>query len=319
MNLSNAFSYENPHPGAEPGVIRDPFITKLGELYYMTATLPPFWAGPCPGVPLWSSSDLIKWKHEGLLIDRARIAPETWHRDRFWAPEIHAADGWFYLTFNCRNEETRHRHGIVIARAQKITGPYEILTPDAPFPPCEETHYYEEGCHVHKKYISNDASLATGADGRHFIYWSHKEGIWQAEIELPSCRLIGGSSLAIASSEDGWDTKIEGPVVLHRGDYYYLFFSSFTRTYEIGVARSRSLGGPWVQQPSNPFLVPRAPYTHCGHNGVFPGPDGNIWISYLIQCGAESPERMAYDPIRFTADGWIETDGPTFGRRTITW
>lgn len=312
------FVYANPHLEAEPGIIRDPFIVRDSGRYYLTGTLRPIWSGPSPGVALWSSSDLLTWNREGMLLRREDVSPDAWHRDRFWAPEIHITGGRYYLTVNCRNETTRHKHAVAIHVASRITGPYELLNPDAPLPPAAVRHYPPHP-EVTEKYLGNDASLLTDETGRHFLFWSHWDGIWQAEIELPSCRLKPeGGWLAVPASRDGWDTKIEGPVAFRHGEWFYLFFSSFTRDYDIGVARSATSTGPWIQQPNNPIVSPRPPLTHVGHNGVFAGPDGRWWISYFMQFnGKESPERLAYDPIDFDAAGWIETVAPTLGRQVV--
>jgi beta-xylosidase len=318
MRPERTFTYANPHLENEPGIIRDPFIIRSGSRYYLTGTLRPIWAGPNPGVPLWSSADLLTWQSEGLLVERARIPADAWYRDRFWAPEIHETGGEFYLTVNCRNESLRHKHAVAIFRASQITGPYTLLNESEPFPPAEERHY-PPNPEVYQKYIANDASLFTDTDGKHHIFWAHHDGIHQGEIELPSCRLVGKSLLAIACSRDGWDTKIEGPVIFRHADWFYMFFSSFTRDYDMGIARARKITGPWQQQPNNPIISPRAPLTHVGHNGVFMGPDGRLWISYIMQFnGKESPERLAYDPIWFDAAGWVETNAPTLGRQTVT-
>ena len=47
--MTQPFTYANPHLDVEPGIVRDPFIVKVGEMYYLTGTLRPIWAGPNPG------------------------------------------------------------------------------------------------------------------------------------------------------------------------------------------------------------------------------------------------------------------------------
>ena len=130
--------------------------------------------------------------------------------------------------------------------------------------------------------------------------------------------MIGEKWLAITASRDGWDTKVEGPVLFRHGRWIYMFISSFTRDYDMGIARAEKITGPWIQQPNNPIISPRPPLTHVGHNGVFTGPDGRWWISYIMQFnGKDSPERLAYDPIWFNSDGWIETNAPTLGTQVV--
>lgn len=168
-----------------------------------------------------------------------------------------------------------------------------------------------------ENYISNDASLFTAEDGAHTIFWSDGAEIWQAGIELPSCHLLGEKHLAIPASRSGWDTHFEGSVVLRHGAWHYLFFSSFTRSYEIGVARARSIHGPWMQQPNNPVITPKPPLTNIGHNRLFKGPDGRYWICYIMQFnGKESPERLAYDPSGLTRKSGAKPTPPLWGLRS---
>lgn len=317
MSNQRQFVYENPHSGAEPGTVRDPFIVRVGDTYYLTGTLRPIWSGPNAGVPLWSSTDLLHWRKHDLLIARDAVPDDVWYKDRWWAPEIHHAGDWFYLTVGCRNETLRRKHGISLWRARDITGPYELLTVDRPFPPAELQHYPSQP-RVEEKYISNDATLFTAEDGTHHIFWADPAGILQAEIALPSCAQIGEIKISIPAAPSGWDRHVEGPVLLREGGWIYLFYSGFGHAYDIGVARARDPRGPWETQPNNPIVSPRPPMTHVGHNGVFRGPDGRWWLCYFMQFdGKESLERLAYDPIDFDADGWVVTQAPTLGRQSV--
>ena len=129
------FRYCNPIRSEAVGPIRDPQIINVGDMYYLTGTTSPFWPGTvCPGIKLWSSKDLLNWKFETFLIERSKLGEDAWYRDRFWASEIHQKDGRFWLTFNCRNESEKypHVHSCGLAVADKITGPYKVLTHDKP-------------------------------------------------------------------------------------------------------------------------------------------------------------------------------------------
>ena len=115
--------------------IRDPMIVVVGDTYYLTGTQPPYWEGINEGVHLWSSKDLIHFTDHGLILKREDMPENMWCRERFWAPELFdGKDGWFYLTFNCRNESEEYKHdfGVGLARAREITGPYEIITKEGP-------------------------------------------------------------------------------------------------------------------------------------------------------------------------------------------
>jgi len=131
----SVFRYCNPIRSEAIGPFRDPQIINVGDTYYLTGTTSPFWPGTvCPGIKLWSSKDLLNWKFETFLIERSKLPKDVWYRDRFWAPEIHHKNGKFWLTFNCRNESKKypHVHSCGRAVADKITGPYTVLTHDKP-------------------------------------------------------------------------------------------------------------------------------------------------------------------------------------------
>ena len=84
------------------------------------------------GVPLYSSPDIKTWKLAGTIVPHIE---GNWYQKNFWAPEIHAKDTPagrnFYCTFNGFNVNTK-KGGVGLAVAERITGPYTVLTPDAP-------------------------------------------------------------------------------------------------------------------------------------------------------------------------------------------
>jgi beta-xylosidase len=125
-----------------------------------------------------------------------------------------------------------------------------------------------------------------------------------------------------------WDgVSIEGAYCLQHGGIYYLFYSSWSRGYEIGYATASHPLGPWTKSPRNPVYGgqnresctkygiaysgdPDSPWAAVGHNAVFTGPDGRPWICcHGILKGEETPY-LVMDPIEFV-DGEIHIEGPT--------
>jgi beta-xylosidase len=308
-----SFTYTNPHQGICPGPIRDPYVVNHEGMYYLTGTMFPFLESP--GVPLWSSRDLVTWESHGLLIDRSKLSEDVWYRDRFWAPEIHVADSGFYRTFNSRNFSTRHKHGIAIARSGSIAGPYSVMNMDNPLPWWPARHY-QEGAHPDDQYLGNDATLFTDDDGTTYLFWNQITGIWQQRIDLLTGSAYGERIHAIVPIPNTWQSKIEGPCVRKRGGWYYCFYSGYGCNYDIGVVRSTSVTGPWHRMSMDPLISPRHTYTHTGHNGVFVGPDQQWWICYHAQQGAVGTERLCIDRLDFSDAGMICTKAPTIGTHT---
>ncbi len=294
-----------PNPITSPGNIRDPFILRVGDVYYLTGSQAPFWQDHCQGIKLFRSMDLIHWIFVSDILRRADIPEDAWYIDRLWAPEIlHRPEG-FYLTFNGRNENARYRHnlGSAIAFSENIEGPYRVLTQDRPllatvcYPLGERTDI--------NRFDTNDASLYADETGT-YLYYCNPFGIWGVRIELPTCRFIGEAFCCIRPSKPGcWDTKIEGPYLTRQNGRYYQFYSSFTQGYSIGVVTADDPCGPWSPNPHKPVLSPAPGVTHAGHNAVFTTTDGTPCICYHVQREKDPTEYLCIDEVRFYPEGRV--------------
>lgn len=294
------FTYKNPIATDTIKNIRDPFIIRVGDEYYLTGTFPPYWNGESAGVFLYKSSDLLKWESLGCILPQ-QLSDGKWFRDYWWAPEIHHKNGRFYLTVNCRNEDMGVGQNPLIAVSDRIDGEYRILNPDAPL--INQDLAQELNCpDIH----GNDGNLFTDDDGRTYLSFCNHGGIWAYEIDLDECRLMGEPILLAAQEKTGWDTKNEAPFLFRHGGRYYCFYSSFTRSYEVGVSMADNIRGPWVKDKNNPLITPESPVIHSGHNCVFDGPDGRLWTAYHITIeGEENTHLLAYNPFDFDKDGNI--------------
>lgn len=263
--------------------IRDPMIVVVGDTYYLTGTQPPYWGGVNDGVHLWSSKDLVHFTDHGLILKRADMPEEMWCRDRFWAPELFAGgNGFFYLTFNCKNESEAHRHafGVGLARAREITGPYEIMTVSEPL---------SEGI---------DGTLFRDDDGAYYI---GRNGHKKLFIH----------SLDIDRGEEGeWDSiGIEGQCILKRQGIYFQWYSSRTNGYNAGLMTASSIHGPWVKSEANPILRDNEIWHHSGHNHSFRGLDGKDYIVFHANSsveGDEQIERMFIREVEYKDNGTVE-------------
>jgi beta-xylosidase len=347
--MSHTFRYTNPITRDPAMSMRDHQILKVGGVWYMTGTSAPFWKGPNPGVRLYASPDLLNWTFVDWLIDASKLSRDCFYKGRFWAPEIHAAHGRFYLTVSSGHggsadpEDRRMEdHAIVLFAADRVTGPYELLTRDGPL----------------GTPFKNDASLFTDTDGRSYIYCSGG-GLWQAEIDLAEGRLAGrGAFEKICSPRDPGNSDwmiggIEGPFVVRRDGWYHLFFSAWTRGYEVGVMRSKNPLGPWELAPREPIFGTRKrrhraaqmeaggyahlpfedspdPYAETGHCAIFEGPDGQDWLCcHYLRVGqkplggnsleyADAVPQLGIEPLS-RRDGQFRSAGPTWTEQAVTW
>lgn len=312
------FTYTNPISNGIDGGIRDAQIFEDDGTYYLIGTSPPFWGGPNPGVRIFSSTDILNWKYEKLLISRSEMDSSVWHFDRFWAPEIHKIRNKYYLLFNARNEipKYKHHHGCGVAVADQLMGPYEIITKEKPLTNGNDLTFFEDD------------------DGKFYAYWNESRKITGSEIDLESMKLKE-KHYFFTTEEGAWDqVGIEGAYMIKNDGIYYLFYSSWSRGYEIGYATSKSPLGPFTKYAENPIYGaqnkascekygleftgdPESAYRAVGHNEIWNGPDGRLWISCHGILNEESPTPyLVIDPIWFE-DGEIKTNGPTSTKQVI--
>lgn len=296
-DTTHVFCYTNPITRDTSLSMRDYDIIKVGDKWYCTGTSAPFWTGHNPGVRLLVSDDLIHWKQLSWLIDASKLAPDCPYNGRFWAPEIHYIQHKYWLTVNS-GEVTKDdpkgmkTHSIWLFSSNKITGPYKLV--NGPL-----THQY-----------NNDATLFEDSDGQVYLYCSGN-GLFQAKINLSTGRIIGGIHKFLDKKSPGnpdWMVGgIEAPFVVKKDNTYFMFFSSWTRGYEIGLLKSKSPLGPWTLATQDPIFGTRKreyrhdlaveggyanlnyqdtedPYCEAGSNVIFVGPDGKLWSSchYLM-------------------------------------
>lgn len=222
-------------------------------------------------------------------------------------------------------------HSVWLFVADKVTGPYKLV--NGPL-----TSQY-----------NNDATLFEDEDGQTYLYCSGG-GLFQAKIDLPSGKLIGEIQ-KFRDAKDADNPKwmwggIEGPFVLKREGIYYMFFSTWTRGYEVSLLKSKSPLGPWELASPEPIFGTRKanyrgagakvagqfedstdPYAETGHNAIFEGPDGKLWSSchYMLYNGqtfkstdeANSPKgQLGIEPLYFR-NGIFAIDGPTWREQTV--
>lgn len=333
---THLFKYTNPITRDTTISMRDHAIIRVGKKWYCTGTSLPVWTGPNPGVRLLVSDDMIHWKQESWLIDASKLPPDCPYNGRFWAPEIHYLKRKFWLIVNSgkvtqQDPKGMANHSIWLFSAEKVTGPYKLV--NGPLTP----------------QYNNDATLFEDTDGQVYLYCSGN-GLFQAKLDLEKGKIIGELQ-KFRTARDSVNPRwmwggIEGPFVLKREGFYYMFFSTWTRGYEVGLLKSPSPLGPWVLASPEPIFGTRKkvyrgelakvagdfedtpdPYCETGHNAIFEGPDGKLWSSchYVFYKGqkfpsvnemAEPKPQMGIEPLYFR-NGIFTIGKPTWTEQTF--
>lgn len=285
--------------------IRDPMVCLVRDTYYVTGSQPPYWNGINDGVHLWSTKDFNAFTDHGLILKRSDLSEDAWCRDRFWAPELFdGKNGYYYLTFNCRNESEKysHPHHVGLACSQNITGPYEIITLEKPV-----TYEYAS---------ANDATLFRDDDGTVYIgYTALKEStdsdnkyhLWISKIDLDTGRIYDHIDVCTLGDDGEWDhIGVEGQCIVKRHGKYFQWYSSWTRGYEAGILTADNISGPWKKYDNNPILVDNEKRHKAGHNHSFTAMDGKDYITFHanpIDPNAKSIESFFIEPVEYTEDG----------------
>lgn len=333
---THTFRYTNPITHDTTISMRDYCIIRVGNKWYSTGSSLPVWTGPNPGVRLLVSDDLIHWKQQSMLIDAAKLPADCPYNGRFWAPEIHFIKGKYWLIVNsgkvtAQDPKGMATHSIWLFKADKVTGPYNLV--NGPLTP----------------QYNNDATLFEDSDGQVYLYCSGN-GLFQAKLDLEKGKIIGQLQKFRTARDDSnprwmWG-GIEGPFVLKREGIYYMFFSTWTRGYEVGLLKSPSPLGPWEMASPDPIFGTRKkayrgasaaiagnfedtkdPYCETGHNAIFEGPDGKLWSSchYVFYKGqpfpsvnekAEPKPQMGIEPVYFR-NGIFTIAGPNWTEQTV--
>lgn len=288
-------TYHNP---VRAGDYPDPSVIRVGDEYWATATSSE-WA---PHFPILHSRDLVNWELRGYVFSAA----PAWAKGNFWAPEIAQDKGRFFVYYTARQTEG-NRLAVAVASAERPDGPYT-----------------DHGVLVAQEAGSIDAVPFTDAKGARWLLWkedgnSRKQPtpIWAQRLRADGLALVG-ERREILRNDAAWEgAVVEGPFVLRRGEYIYLFYSGGACcgrgcTYALGVARAKDLLGPWEKCPANPILAGNEAWRCPGHGSLVTDPYGRIWLlyhAYAAQGFVATGRQMLLDEVVFDDDGWPSIHG----------
>lgn len=350
----NIFTMEWTNPITYPKTIedgkgfRDPYIIKDGDWWYLTGTMYPHFEGDqgsserSKGVPLYKTQDFVNWEFVDIILPRPAESEGKWYQNYFWAPEIFLHNGRYYLTVNCSTLGHFDPAGgsgtlqaVCIAVADNIEGPYTVITEEKPY------------------IYQNDAHLFKDDDGRVYIFYG---GIYCSEIDLNTGKPIGNPIQVIqpVKNSTAWNAErggvaFEGAYAMKRNGTYYLFYSTWARGYEIGIAELTEAYSPLTtawKLHELPFYGAMNKsacgtygamdiydpdyyvyhYYEAGHNSVFLGPDGSDWIAaHVFVKGYNAAQvKLVIDKLYFEDGTFIVKDndgnrvnGPTNGTQKI--
>jgi xylan 1,4-beta-xylosidase len=265
----------------------DPTILADGDDYYLTFSS----FDAYPGIVIWHSRDLVNWTPVTAAL-RTPIGS-------VWAPELVKYGGRYCCYIPARFPDYR---SIYVIHAERIEGPW--------------SEPIDLKLHSHI-----DPGHAVGEDGTRWLFLSGGDRV-----------RLAADGLALAGEiehvydpwryPDDWVVETfapEGPKIVRRGGYYYLVTAVGGTAgpptgHMVIMARSRSIDGPWEDDPHNPVVKTWSAtekWWSRGHATLFEGPGERWWMIYHgYENGYWTLGRQALlEPVEWSDDGWIKPLG----------
>jgi alpha-N-arabinofuranosidase len=260
------------------GFYPDPSIVKVGSDYYLINSTFSYF----PGIPVLHSKDLKNWKQIGNVIDRPSqmdFMGERMTRGLF-APAISYYKGTYYVT--CTDID---HDGNFVVTAKNPAGPWSDPVKLPKVKGIDPSLFFDES--TDKAYILYNSD----APDRKPLYSGHRT-IRMYEFDHKNLTVTGEEKQLVnggvdLSKKPVW---IEGPHILKRNNWYYLYAAEggTSVNHSEVVLRSKDVWGPYVPYEGNPILTQRDlpadrkdPITSAGHAQFIEGPDGN-WYSIFL-------------------------------------
>ncbi len=267
------------------------------------------------GYYCWRSSDMIHWGDKKMCFVKT---DDAWSRDCFWAPEVVAKDGRYYMFYTAKNHSGSLRIGLAIADH-----------PAGPFKDFENRPFLDLG------YATIDANVLLDDDGRNYLYFSkdcsenvvdgkNTSQIWGIELTADLKGTLGEPVL-LATPLQTWEIRSgdwrwnEGPeVIKHNGTYYLTYSANYFESpaYSIGYATSDKPLGVYVKAEENPILTSgkKTDVSGTGHHSFVMSPDGTeLWVAYHSHTDVKKPSgdrKVNICLAGFTPDGKLRMNGP---------
>jgi len=294
-------SFTNP---VIPGFHPDPSICRVGDRFYLVTSSFEYF----PGIPIYTSTDLVSWSSLGHVLTRASqldlsSAPAS---GGIYAPTIRHHDGLFFVT--ATNVSGK---GHFIVHAENPAGPWSdpVWLDQNGIDP---SLFFEDGLVYFTSNIEPDPS------GPHVSVPHFERGIQQSLVDPLTGHLLAEPRFIWAGTGGRYP---EGPHLFRRGPYYYLVISEGGTEYGhmVTVARSHSPWGPFTASPHGPVVSHRStasPLQAVGHADLVTLPGGAWWMVCLgVRPVGQWPRHLLgretlLAPVRWTNDDW-----PTVGER----
>ena len=300
------YSFLNAQQLVLRGDYPDPSVIKIGTTYWASATT----SNWMPAYPILKSKDLVNWK----TVSHVFMKLPGWADYYFWAPELSYDNGKVYVYY------AAHKKG-----GNLCVGVASAKTPEGP--------YTDHGPLICQEVGSIDAFPMRDENGKLYLVWKEDANsvgkptpIWAQQLNEERTGLIGEKKELFRNNAAWEGNLVEGVSMIRHGDYFYTFYAGAgccgrECSYGVGIARSKSLLGPWEKYSKNPALTKNEGWTCPGH-GTPVDKNGKhyfMYHAYNKTTNVYTGREVLLNEYRFTSDGWIEfVNAKSFGEPAIS-
>ena len=278
QSIDKTRQYFNP---IMAGFYPDPSVCRKGDTYYLVNSSFSFF----PGVPIFTSKDLVNWTQIGHVLDRKSQLPLEGQ---------HVSGGIFApaISYNEKNKT------FYMITTNVGAGNFYVKSKD-PAKGWSEPIYL-------RKVGGIDPSFFFDKDGRGYIVnndeplgghaYEGERSIMLHRFDVAGDSVVGDQIQIVRSGThvQKYPIWIEGPHMYRIGKYYYLMCAEGgTGTWHSEVIfRAKSPEGPWEEnKEGNPILTQRTgldpnradAVSSAGHADIVSTPDGK-WYAVFLAC-----------------------------------
>jgi beta-xylosidase len=300
VSLAFGQTYRNPIiNGNDP----DPGVIYVDGVYYASTTTTN--DTQFEKFPIHSSKNLVDWTLEGYIFDQSNFP--SWAKGvDTWAPEIHYIGGQYVVYYVARDMA-----GVLCigaASAPSVTGKFTDI--GAPLEKndtmgmIDPTYYVDNGI----------GYLIWKEDGNGANPPEKYTPIWLRALNANGLSFASTPKVEILRNDpSSWEGPlVEAPWIIFENNFYYLFYSAngyAGPAYAVGIARSKTISGPYQKWDQNPIVQTNSVWAGPGHCSVvrIAGTIDYVMIYHSWVNGKEggdNPRMMLMDQILWTDDQW---------------
>lgn len=262
---TNPFEFAGDNP--DPSIVRVPLSTTR-DIFYASSTSSQFE----PVFEIFASADLVNWQS----VDHVFQSQPQWADGAYWAPELFFDNNGTLYVFYTAHKSGKGPLCVAVATSSSLVPPFAFV---------------DHGPLVCQSDGSIDASAVRDvASGALYLVWKEDSNsvgratsIFAQQLDTRSFQLLGAPIVLLSNDQSSWEgTLVEGPFIMFRNGYYYLFYSGSYCcgrgcNYALGVARSQSLTAQF-DKLDTPLVASNSVFLCPGHGTVVALRDGRDFL-----------------------------------------